>query len=80
MPFSTLNRLFIAARPHSRPLPIGAHSQEIINAVKTPSTPVITAELETLVKGESEEQLAMFARTVKGRIEKTRLGEVPALT
>ncbi|XP_059619730.1 DNA-directed RNA polymerase III subunit RPC1 [Phlebotomus argentipes] len=42
---------------------------EIINASKTISTPIITAELEN---NESME----FARKVKGRIEKTTLGEI----
>lgn len=42
---------------------------EIINASKTISTPIITAELENNTNME-------FARKVKGRIEKTTLGEV----
>ena len=48
--------------------------QEIINASKAISTPVITAELEV---GNS----LPGARVVKGRIEATYLGEVcPVLT
>ncbi|XP_059158515.1 DNA-directed RNA polymerase III subunit RPC1-like [Physella acuta] len=43
--------------------------KEIINASKTISTPIITAQLEN---GHDEE----FARLVKGRIERTRLGEI----
>jgi DNA-directed RNA polymerase III subunit RPC1 len=43
--------------------------QEIINASKTISTPIITAHLENDTDAE-------FARRVKGRIEKTTLGEV----
>ena len=43
--------------------------KEIINASKAISTPIITAELET----DDEQE---FARIVKGRIEKTFLGEV----
>jgi DNA-directed RNA polymerase III subunit RPC1 len=43
--------------------------KEIINASKTISTPIITAHLETDTDAE-------FARRVKGRIEKTTLGEV----
>ena len=43
--------------------------KEIINAAKAISTPIITAELE--ISNSSE-----FARVVKGRIEKTLLGEV----
>lgn len=43
--------------------------KEIINASKTISTPVIKAELR--IKDDSE-----FARVVKGRIERTTLGEV----
>ncbi|KAJ9598140.1 hypothetical protein L9F63_026756, partial [Diploptera punctata] len=42
---------------------------EIINASKTISTPIITAHLENDTDAE-------FARRVKGRIEKTTLGEV----
>ncbi len=42
---------------------------EIINATKTISTPIITAEI---VNNQSME----FARKVKARIEKTTLGEV----
>lgn len=45
--------------------------KEIINAVKAISTPIITAPLED---GDSEEA----ARRVKGRIEKTTLGEIAA--
>lgn len=43
--------------------------KEIINASKTISTPIITAHLENDTDPE-------FARQVKGRIEKTTLGEV----
>ena len=43
--------------------------KEIINATKSISTPIITAELD--VNNDEE-----FARIVKGRIEKTTLGEV----
>ena len=43
--------------------------KEIINASKAISTPIITAELE---KDDDQE----VARIVKGRIEKTLLGEV----
>lgn len=43
--------------------------KEIINASKNISTPIITAHLE--VDDDPE-----FARRVKGRIEKTTLGEV----
>ena len=43
--------------------------KEIINASKVISTPIITAELETDTDPE-------MARVVKGRIEKTLLGEV----
>ncbi|KAI6655586.1 DNA-directed RNA polymerase III subunit RPC1 [Oopsacas minuta] len=43
--------------------------KEIINATKSISTPIITAELDV---NDSED----FARIVKGRIEKTTLGEV----
>ncbi|KDR18934.1 DNA-directed RNA polymerase III subunit RPC1 isoform X1 [Zootermopsis nevadensis] len=43
--------------------------REIINASKTISTPIITAHLE-------DDTDAEFARRVKGRIEKTTLGEV----
>ncbi|CAF0881239.1 unnamed protein product [Adineta ricciae] len=43
--------------------------KEIINAVKTPSTPLITAALDN-------EYDQDFARKVKGRIEKTYLGQV----
>ena len=43
--------------------------KEIINAAKAISTPIITAELEV----DSNQE---FARIVKGRIEKTLLGEV----
>lgn len=43
--------------------------KEIINATKSISTPIITAELDI---SDNEE----FARIVKGRIEKTTLGEV----
>ena len=43
--------------------------KEIINAVKTPSTPLITASL-------TEEYDPNFARKVKGRIEKTYLGQI----
>jgi DNA-directed RNA polymerase III subunit RPC1 len=43
--------------------------KEIINASKTISTPIITAHLENDTDAE-------FARRVKGRIEKTVLGEV----
>jgi DNA-directed RNA polymerase III subunit RPC1 len=46
--------------------------KEIINASKTISTPIITAHLETDTDAE-------FARRVKGRIEKTTLGEVRKL-
>lgn len=42
---------------------------EIINATKTISTPIITAELVNDTDME-------YARKVKGRIEKTTLGEV----
>lgn len=45
--------------------------KEIINASKSISTPIITAELN--VKDNPE-----FARVVKGRIERTTLGEVSA--
>lgn len=45
--------------------------KEIINASKNISTPIITAHLETDTDPE-------FARRVKGRIEKTTLGEVSA--
>ena len=43
--------------------------KEIINASKAISTPIITAELD--VNDDQE-----YARIVKGRIEKTLLGEV----
>ena len=43
--------------------------KEIINASHNISTPVITAALD----GEATEQ---FARLVKGRLERTKLGEV----
>ena len=43
--------------------------KEIINAVKIPSTPLITAAL-------TEEFDPDFARKVKGRIEKTYLGQI----
>ena len=43
--------------------------KEIINASKTISTPIITAQLDRNTDPE-------FARVVKGRIEKTLLGEV----
>lgn len=43
--------------------------KEIINASKSISTPIITAPLE--VDNDPD-----FARVVKGRIEKTTLGEV----
>jgi DNA-directed RNA polymerase III subunit RPC1 len=43
--------------------------KEIINASKNISTPIITAHLE-------KDSDAEFARVVKGRIEKTLLGEV----
>lgn len=43
--------------------------KEIINASKSISTPIITACLE--IDEDSE-----FARRVKGRIEKTTLGEI----
>ncbi|CAF4392028.1 unnamed protein product, partial [Rotaria sp. Silwood2] len=43
--------------------------KEIINAVKTPSTSLITAEL-------MNEHDQVFARKVKGRIEKTYLGQI----
>lgn len=43
--------------------------KEIINAAKVISTPIITTTLER----EMDEK---FARMVKGRIEKTTLGEV----
>lgn len=43
--------------------------KEIINASKNISTPIITAELD---RSDDPE----FARVVKGRIEKTLLGEV----
>jgi DNA-directed RNA polymerase III subunit RPC1 len=43
--------------------------KEIINAVKIPSTPLITASL-------TEEFDPDFARKVKGRIEKTYLGQI----
>jgi len=43
--------------------------KEIINASKNISTPIITAHLEV-------DDDAEFARRVKGRIEKTTLGEV----
>lgn len=42
---------------------------EIINASKSISTPIITAEIENKTSME-------FARKVKARIEKTTLGEV----
>lgn len=45
--------------------------KEIINASKNISTPIITAELWRPYDLE-------FARMVKGRIEKTTLGEVSA--
>jgi DNA-directed RNA polymerase III subunit RPC1 len=45
--------------------------KEIINASKNISTPIITA----ILSQDSDEK---FARIVKGRIEKTTLGEVPA--
>ncbi|KAJ1529329.1 hypothetical protein ONE63_006119 [Megalurothrips usitatus] len=45
--------------------------KEIINASKNISTPIITAHLEV-------DDDAEFARRVKGRIEKTTLGEVSA--
>jgi len=43
--------------------------KEIINAVKTPSTPLITAGL-------IDEYDPDFARKIKGRIEKTYLGQI----
>ncbi|KAK6965965.1 DNA-directed RNA polymerase III subunit RPC1 [Biomphalaria glabrata] len=43
--------------------------KEIINASKTISTPIITAKLENSLDEE-------FARLVKGRIERTTLGEI----
>ncbi len=43
--------------------------KEIINASKNISTPIITAQLEV-------DDDADIGRVVKGRIEKTRLGEV----
>ena len=43
--------------------------KEIMNASKNISTPIITAQLEVDTDPE-------FARVVKGRIEKTVLGEV----
>ena len=43
--------------------------KEIINASKAISTPIITAHLDVDTDAE-------FARVVKGRIEKTLLGEV----
>lgn len=46
---------------------------EIINATKTISTPIISAELDNNTDME-------FARKVKGRIEKTTLGEVRQLS
>lgn len=45
--------------------------KEIINASRTISTPIITAHLDV-------ETDAEYARIVKGRIEKTLLGEVRA--
>ena len=47
--------------------------KEIINASKVISTPIITAQLE--IDSDPE-----FARIVKGRIEKTLLGEVDTHT
>ena len=44
--------------------------KEIINASRTISTPIITAHLDVDTDAE-------YARIVKGRIEKTLLGEVP---
>lgn len=46
--------------------------KEIINASKNISTPIITAELTDSYDQE-------FARRVKGRVEKTTLGEVTFL-
>lgn len=46
--------------------------KEIINASRTISTPIITAHLDVDTDAE-------YARIVKGRIEKTLLGEVPAI-
>ena len=46
--------------------------KEIINASKNISTPIIETELEVNTDPE-------FARRVKGRIEKTTLGEVSSL-
>ena len=46
--------------------------KEIINAAKIISTPIITAQLE--VDSDPE-----YARIVKGRIERTSLGEVTLL-
>lgn len=43
--------------------------KEIINAAKTISTPIVTAAL-------ANDRDEKFARIVKGRIEKTTLGEV----
>jgi len=43
--------------------------KEIINAVKSPSTPLITASLTNELDSD-------FARKVKGRIEKTYLGQI----
>ena len=43
--------------------------KEIINASKNISTPIISAQLEV-------DDNADIGRVVKGRIEKTRLGEV----
>ena len=43
--------------------------KEIINASKSISTPIITAQLDNCKDSE-------YARTVKGRIEKTFLGEI----
>lgn len=43
--------------------------KEIINASRNISTPIITAELQQPLDQE-------FARRVKGRVEKTTLGEV----
>lgn len=45
--------------------------KEIINASRTISTPIITAHLDVDTDAE-------YARIVKGRIEKTLLGEVLA--
>ena len=47
--------------------------KEIINASRVISTPIITAQLDTDDDPE-------FARVVKGRIEKTLLGEVRKAT